>query len=67
MYHLIYIKTFNYSFSLCIFTLINIIFDLQAKKMKPLFGKWLDFENIHGTEEQQNLVKQAALQYLNSR
>jgi len=40
---------------------------LQAKKMKPLFGKWLEFEKIHGTDEQQGIVKQAALQYLNSR
>jgi len=40
---------------------------LQAKKMKALFGKWLDFEKVHGTEEQQGEVRRAALQYLNAK
>jgi len=40
---------------------------LQAKKMKPLFAKWLDFETTYGTEEQQGVVRSTALQYINSR
>jgi len=38
---------------------------LQAKKMKALFAKWLEFETTYGTEEQQGVVRAAALQYLN--
>jgi len=40
---------------------------LQAKKMKPLFAKWLEFETTYGTEEQQGVVRAAALQYLNKK
>jgi len=40
---------------------------LQAKKMKPLFAKWLEFETTYGTEEQQGVVRSTALQYINSR
>ena len=38
--------------------------DLQAKKMKFLFKKWLDFESGHGTEAGVSEVKQAAQKYL---
>ena len=38
--------------------------DLQAKKMKFLFKKWLDFEAGHGTEAGVSEVKQAAQKYL---
>ena len=38
--------------------------DLQAKKMKFLFKKWLDFETGHGTEAGGSEVKQAAQKYL---
>ena len=38
--------------------------DLQAKKMKFLFKKWLDFESGHGTESGVNQVKQAAQKFL---
>ena len=38
--------------------------DLQAKKMKFLFKKWLDFETGHGTEAGVSEVKQAAQKYL---
>eukprot|EP00088_Acartia_fossae_P015650 TRINITY_DN1860_c0_g1_i2.p1 TRINITY_DN1860_c0_g1~~TRINITY_DN1860_c0_g1_i2.p1 ORF type:complete len:1447 (+),score=367.26 TRINITY_DN1860_c0_g1_i2:45-4343(+) len=40
---------------------------LQAKKMKPLFAKWLEFETSYGTDEQQGEVRSAALKYLNSK
>ncbi|XP_023328574.1 protein RRP5 homolog isoform X2 [Eurytemora carolleeae] len=40
---------------------------LQAKKMKSLFGRWLEFEKVHGTEEQQGEVRRSALQYLNAK
>merc|ERR1712098_736986 len=40
---------------------------LQAKKMKTLFGKWLEFEKVHGTEEQQSEVRRSALSYLSAR
>jgi hypothetical protein len=40
---------------------------VQAKKMKPVFAKWLDFERIHGTEEQQNEVRRTALAFLHTR
>jgi len=33
--------------------------------MKALFAKWLEFETTYGTEEQQGVVRAAALQYLN--
>jgi hypothetical protein len=42
-------------------------FFLQAKKMKPVFAKWLDFERIHGTEEQQNEVRRTALAFLHAK
>ena len=35
--------------------------------MKPLFAKWLEFETTYGTEEQQGLVRAAALKYLNTK
>ena len=35
--------------------------------MKPLFAKWLEFETTYGTEEQQGVVRAAALQYLNKK
>ena len=37
---------------------------LEAKKMKFLFKKWLDFETGHGTEAGVSEVKQAAQKYL---
>jgi len=37
---------------------------LQAKKMKFLFKKWLDFETGHGTESGISEVRQAAQRYL---
>ena len=41
--------------------------ELQAKKMKFLFKKWLDFESGHGTEAGVSEVKQAAQKYLEGR
>ena len=38
--------------------------NLQAKKMKFLFKKWLDFETGHGTEPGVSEVKQSAQRYL---
>jgi len=38
--------------------------DLQAKRMKFLFKKWLDFETGHGTESGVSEVRQAAQKYL---
>merc|ERR1712086_1076719 len=38
--------------------------DLQAKRMKFLFKKWLDFETGHGTESGVGEVRQAAQKYL---
>ena len=38
--------------------------ELQAKKMKFLFKKWLDFESGNGTEAGVSEVKQAAQKYL---
>merc|ERR1719436_955745 len=38
--------------------------NLQAKKMKFLFKKWLDFETGHGTEAGVSEVKQSAQRYL---
>merc|ERR1712048_497487 len=38
--------------------------NLQAKKMKFLFKKWLDFETGHGTEAGVSEVKQSAQKYL---
>ena len=35
--------------------------------MKSLFGRWLEFEKVHGTEEQQGEVRRSALQYLNAK
>ncbi len=35
--------------------------------MKPVFAKWLDFERIHGTEEQQNEVRRTALAFLHAK
>ena len=35
--------------------------------MKTLFGKWLKFEKVHGTEAQQAEVRQSALDYLNKK
>ena len=32
--------------------------------MLPLFTKWMEFERIHGTEEQQNEVRRTALAFL---
>jgi len=40
---------------------------LQAKKMKTLFGKWLEFEGVHGTDAQEAEVRKSALQYLNAK
>jgi len=40
---------------------------LKAKKMKPLFAKWLEFETTYGSEEQQGVVRAAALKYLNTK
>jgi len=39
---------------------------LQAKKMKFLFKKWLDFETGHGVESGVSEVKQAAQQFLDT-
>jgi len=41
--------------------------DLQARKMKFLFKKWLDFETAHGTEGGVSEVKNSAQRYLESR
>ena len=41
--------------------------ELQAKKMKFLFKKWLDFESGHGTETGVSEVKLAAQKYLEGR
>jgi len=41
--------------------------NLQAKKMKFLFKKWLDFETVHGSESGVSEVKQAAHTYLDAR
>jgi len=38
--------------------------DLQAKRMKFLFKKWLDFETGHGTDSGVGEVRQAAQKYL---
>jgi len=40
---------------------------LQAKRMKFLFKKWLDFEGVHGCAEGEAEVKQMALKYLQDR
>lgn len=40
---------------------------LQAKRMKFLFKKWLDFEAVHGCSEGEAEVKQMALKYLQDR
>lgn len=40
---------------------------LQAKRMKFLLKKWLDFEAIHGCAEGEAEVKQMALKYLQDR
>jgi len=40
---------------------------LQAKRMKFLFKKWLDFEAVHGCAEGEAEVKQMALKYLQDR
>jgi len=41
--------------------------DLQARRMKFLFKKWLDFETVHGTEAGVSEVKQSAQKYLEGR
>ena len=39
---------------------------ISSKKMKFFFKKWLQYENEHGTEEDADLVKEKALEYVNS-
>ncbi|KAH9261476.1 hypothetical protein BASA81_000132 [Batrachochytrium salamandrivorans] len=41
-----------------------LLLKLSAKKMKSFFKKWLELENEHGTEEQVELVKQRARDYV---
>ncbi|XP_075221764.1 ribosomal RNA Processing 5 isoform X2 [Lycorma delicatula] len=39
---------------------------LPVKKMKTLYKKWLQFEQMHGSEESVNHVREAAENYVNS-
>lgn len=41
--------------------------NLNPKKMKPLFKKWLNFEKLHGDTTSTQAVKQRAVQYVESR
>jgi rRNA biogenesis protein RRP5 len=59
------IKYANYDAARALFSRM-ISLKVSSKNIKAIFKKYLNFEMLHGTEKEQEVVKQKAREYVSS-